>query len=53
MEVGKCIECGEKIGGERHELLQNNQHTGDFDGSKFAAWSNEANIQNMLQNQQL
>ena len=43
MEEAKCIECGARVGGTRHTLVQGNQHTGDFDDSKYAAWSDEAN----------
>lgn len=38
MEIGKCPECGSQIGGERHKLLETNQHAKEFDGSKLAAW---------------
>ncbi|KAM3965335.1 NFX1-type zinc finger-containing protein 1-like [Aphomia sociella] len=43
MEIGKCPECKEMIGGQNHRLLSNNQHAGELDGSRFAAWSEEYN----------
>ncbi len=42
MEESKCIECKETIGGNNHTLSQGNRHTGDLDGSKFAAYSEGA-----------
>ena len=46
MQTSKCPECGEKIGGHNHELLASNQHAGEFDDSRHAAWSEGANMQN-------
>lgn len=46
MEVSKCNECGAKIGGTNHQLLADNVHSGDMDGSRHAAWSEAANLQN-------
>lgn len=43
MEVGKCAECGVKIGGGSHTLLADNSHAPEMDGSRFAAWSQEYN----------
>jgi len=44
MEVSRCPECNSQIGGNNHELLQGNRHTGDLDGSNYPAFSNEANM---------
>lgn len=46
MEEGKCIECGAKIGGESHRLLEDNTHAGEMDESLHAAWSEQANLGN-------
>ena len=43
MEISKCPECKSQIGGTNHQLLQGNRHTGEFDGSNYAAFSAEAN----------
>ncbi|KAK4872927.1 hypothetical protein RN001_014956 [Aquatica leii] len=43
MQTGKCADCGAGIGGSSHTLLPNNRHAGDVDGSRFAAYSEEAN----------
>lgn len=46
MEVGKCNECGAKIGGTQHTLLGDNQLASEMDGARHAAWSDTANMQN-------
>lgn len=43
MQIGKCNECGAAIGGQNHALLSTNRHDGEMDGSRFAAWSEQAN----------
>ncbi|XP_075977884.1 NFX1-type zinc finger-containing protein 1-like [Anticarsia gemmatalis] len=43
MQIGRCPECGEQIGGEHHALLRGNAHAPEMDGSRFAAYSEEAN----------
>ncbi|XP_061715965.1 NFX1-type zinc finger-containing protein 1-like isoform X2 [Cydia pomonella] len=43
MELSKCPDCGAAIGGQRHTLTAGNQHAREMDGSRFAAWSEEAN----------
>ena len=48
MEEGKCAECKETIGGTRHTLAQGNAHAGEFDGSRHAAWSEGANLENFI-----
>lgn len=45
-QISKCNECGAQIGGTNHQLLPDNSHTGEFDGSRYAAWSEQANLQN-------
>lgn len=44
MEVSRCPECNSKIGGQNHQLVSGNRHSGDLDGSRYAAFSHEANI---------
>ncbi|CAF1207828.1 unnamed protein product [Adineta steineri] len=39
-----CNECGERIGGQNHRLVETNSHFALMDGSQHAAWSNEANL---------
>ncbi|XP_063624755.1 NFX1-type zinc finger-containing protein 1-like [Cydia splendana] len=43
MVLSKCPDCGAAIGGQGHRLTAGNQHAGEMDGSRFAAWSQEAN----------
>jgi len=43
MSESRCNECGARIGGGNHRLRPDNQHAGEMDGSRFAAWSEEAN----------
>lgn len=43
MEISRCPECKEKIGGTDHTLLGTNQHAPEIDGSRFPAWSEQAN----------
>ena len=40
---GKCPECGSVIGGEGHRLAAGNLHASEFDSSRHAAYSEEAN----------
>lgn len=44
MEVSRCPECKSQIGGTEHNLIAGNRHSGDLDGSQYAAFSNEANM---------
>ncbi len=39
-----CPDCGERIGGQGHRLLETNRHFSLMDNSQHAAWSNEANL---------
>ena len=48
MEEGKCPVCKEAIGGRQHRLAQGNAHAGEFDGSRHAAWSEGANLENFI-----
>lgn len=48
MERSRCPECKEEIGGESHRLAEGNAHAGEFDGSRFPAWSDAANMNNYL-----
>ncbi|CAF4022002.1 unnamed protein product [Adineta steineri] len=43
MEESNCPECGEQIGGKKHQLVSTNRHFGTMDGSTYASWSDEAN----------
>lgn len=43
MQESKCVECGERIGGTHHRLLDSNQHAPEMDGSRYPAWSELAN----------
>ena len=45
-QVGQCPDCGAQIGGERHQLLPDNQLAPEMDGASYAAWSDIANMQN-------
>ena len=45
METAKCS-CGAEIGGSQHRLLSSNQHAGEMDDSKHAAWSEANNLDN-------
>lgn len=46
METSNCPECKAPIGGRHHQLLSDNAHAGEFDGSRHAAWSEAANMAN-------
>ena len=46
MELAKCPECKADIGGTSHQLTSGNVHAGEMDGSRHAAWSDAANLQN-------
>ncbi|XP_031784747.1 NFX1-type zinc finger-containing protein 1 isoform X2 [Nasonia vitripennis] len=39
MQVAKCNECGENIGGTGHRLLSGNQLASEMDGAANPAWS--------------
>lgn len=53
MEESKCNECGARIGGGNHQLLENNAHSSEMDGSSHAAWSEAANLANYGNLQQM
>eukprot|EP00112_Aurelia_sp_Birch-Aquarium-sp1_P022894 Seg6608.2 transcript_id=Seg6608.2/GoldUCD/mRNA.D3Y31 product="NFX1-type zinc finger-containing protein 1" protein_id=Seg6608.2/GoldUCD/D3Y31 len=42
MQHSRCPECKASIGGASHRLAEGNAHAGEFDGSRHAAWSDEA-----------
>ena len=46
MEQGKCPECNAAIGGSSHRLTAGNVHAPEMDGSRYAAWSDAANLGN-------
>nr|XP_006812407.1 PREDICTED: NFX1-type zinc finger-containing protein 1-like [Saccoglossus kowalevskii] len=43
-ERGTCPECGKAIGGMNHRLEDGNAHAPEMDGSRYAAYSDEANM---------
>ena len=43
MELAKCPECKENIGGTQHRLVTGNSLASDMDGAKYPAWSETAN----------
>jgi hypothetical protein len=43
MQEAKCNECGAQIGGGSHTLRSDNRVSGEMDGARFAAWSEQAN----------
>ena len=43
-EIAKCPDCGARIGGTNHRLLQDNQLAPEMDGARYAAWSTGANL---------
>ena len=46
VQESKCPECGSTIGGQSHALAAGNVHAGEMDGSRHAAWSEGANMDN-------
>ena len=42
----RCPDCNAEIGGINHALAQGNRHAGEMDGSRYAAWSEQANLEN-------
>ena len=43
-ESGKCPECKSAIGGQSHMLASGNELAPVMDGARFAAYSEEANM---------
>ncbi|XP_033625781.1 NFX1-type zinc finger-containing protein 1-like isoform X2 [Asterias rubens] len=51
MEKSRCPECKADIGGTSHKLTSGNAVATEMDGAQFAAWSEQANMDNYdLQN---
>lgn len=46
MEESRCNECGARIGGAHHALLNDNRVATDMDGSRHGAWSDAMNMEN-------
>ena len=46
MQESQCPECGDKIGGTQHRLVENNAVATEMDGARVAAWSEQANMAN-------
>jgi hypothetical protein len=38
MEIGKCIECGARVGGQQHRILSDNRLAPEIDGATHSAW---------------
>ena len=45
-QLAKCPECKAAIGGTSHRLTAGNVHAPEMDGSRHAAWSDAANLDN-------
>ncbi|XP_044269806.1 NFX1-type zinc finger-containing protein 1-like isoform X2 [Tribolium madens] len=46
MEEATCNECGARIGGSRHRLLESNDVATEMDGATHGAWGMAANLRN-------
>jgi len=46
MERSTCPKCGAAIGGANHSLEEGNEVASEMDGASYAAWSEQANLQN-------
>lgn len=46
MEVSRCPDCKSEIGGESHRLRGDNEVATEMDGARYAAWSEQANLEN-------
>ena len=46
MQRGRCPECKADIGGMSHAIAAGNVHAPEMDGSRHAAWSDAANMEN-------
>lgn len=45
-QVSRCPDCKSDIGGTNHQLREGNQLAREMDGAQFAAWSEQANLEN-------
>lgn len=45
-QISVCNECGERIGGQQHQLLPGQSHASEIDDSPYPAWSEAANLAN-------
>ena len=43
---GRCLECRAAIGGANHQLAAGNAVATEMDGSRYSAWSEQANLAN-------
>ena len=48
MQKSRCPDCNAEIGGENHRLLEENRLAPEMDGAQFAAWSEQANMENYV-----
>ena len=46
MQEAQCYECGAKIGGSNHQLLNDNAVATEMDGATYSAYSERANLMN-------
>ena len=46
METSTCPECKAVIGGTRHKLVEGNQLASEMDNARYPAWSEQANLAN-------
>ena len=47
MQIETCPECEADIGGMGHPLAAGNTHAPEMDDSRYAAWSDPANMENV------
>jgi len=48
MQRSTCPECKAVVGGERHRLAEGNELAPEMDGSRYSAWSEQANLNNYV-----
>lgn len=48
MQHSTCPECGLPIGGMNHALESGNTLASEMDGAQYAAWSDQANMENYV-----
>lgn len=46
MQTSVCPECKADIGGANHKLVDGNELATEMDGARYAAWSEQANMEN-------
>lgn len=48
MQRSVCPECKADIGGNNHKLVDGNELATEMDGARYAAWSEQANMENYV-----